>query len=368
VAEIRFPFLRPMLPDPAVWTPYLAASYAERRFANGGPAVRLLEQRLTDTFGHGREAVVCANGTAALTAALLALGVEGNVLVPSFTFAASAHAIRLAGCTPILCDVDPLTWELAPAEVARSLARTEVGAVLHVRPFGLSRDLEPVVALCRAAGIPVVVDAAAALGGDAGRQGDAEVFSLHATKAFGIGEGGLVLAPPPLAAAIRRTINFGFDGHGDVAGPGLNGKLDEVAAAIALSVLDGFADATTKRRAMAVAWFRAADAHPELVTARFPGNAPWQTFPVLLPASWHAQDMVDALRARGVEARRYYHPALHLTTAFGRSDAPVTASLSARMVCLPVYDDVRPAELAELATALDGAVADLRAAATRAAA
>jgi len=135
----RYPFIRPVVPAPELWLPFLEPAYAERRFANGGPAATRLEQELTAAYGRGREAVVVSSGTAGLVAALLALDVTGRVVLPSFTFAATAYAVALAGCEPVFCEVSRDTWELDPAALALAL-EGDVAAVLHVRPFGLCRN------------------------------------------------------------------------------------------------------------------------------------------------------------------------------------------------------------------------------------
>jgi dTDP-4-amino-4,6-dideoxygalactose transaminase len=188
------PFIRPTIPPPDAWLPYLQEAYQQRRFANFGPLATRLEHALTDKYGNGqREAVLVASGTAGLTAALLALNVRGKVVMPAFTFPATAHAALCAGCQPLLCDVSPQTWELDPGALSRLLQRETVGAVIHVRAFGFCRDLNEIEDVVRPFGVPLLVDAAAALGGQTaqgayvGCQGDLEVFSLHATKVFEIG-------------------------------------------------------------------------------------------------------------------------------------------------------------------------------------
>jgi dTDP-4-amino-4,6-dideoxygalactose transaminase len=241
---VRFRFVRPTVPAPAEWLPYLEPAYELAQFSNFGPAATQLEARLTEAYAApDRQAVLVANATVGLTASLLALGLRGPVIVPAFTFPATAQALIAAGCTPVFGDIDPETWELSPDEIRRIAREQSVVAVLHVRVYGLCRSLLEIEAATRAIGVPLVIDSAAALGGQAsdsmpiGQSGDVEVFSMHATKVFGIGEGGVVLAEPELAARIRRCLNFGLDG-GHVTSLGINGKLSELHAAVGLAVLD----------------------------------------------------------------------------------------------------------------------------------
>jgi len=341
-------FIRPVLPPTEEWLPHLDESYVKRHFTNFGPAVTRLEQALAAEYACGRSVVLTANATAGLTAALLALGVHGRVALPAFTFPATASAILQAGCTPVFCDVRLDTWELNLNEVARAHAQAPLAGVVAVRAFGLCRDFSPLHDLARRLQIPMIVDAAAALGGRldrgefAGGQGDAEVFSLHATKAFGIGEGGAVFAPPELVPAIRRASNFGLQ-DGDVTGPGFNGKLSDFHAAIGLALLPHFPSHIARRRSVAKSYRQLVNELSSVSCAHVEAGRPvWQTFPMLLPPLFDAQQFVADAAASGVELRRYYHPALPDTAWLrGRSPVcPASSELARRMVCLPVYSDM----------------------------
>ncbi|MDW5593665.1 DegT/DnrJ/EryC1/StrS family aminotransferase [Conexibacter stalactiti] len=362
----RFPFARPDLPPPAAWLDDLQLSYEQRWFSNGGPLVRRLEGELArrDPAG-GRDAVVVASATAGLVATLIALGLDGPVALPAFTFPASAHAVAMAGCTPVLCDVDPLTWELSPAAAAHAVREHGCVAIMHVRAFGLCRDLAAIERVADAAGVPLVVDSAAAYGGATagreplGRAGIAEVFSAHATKVFAAGEGGFVLAAPELAAAVRRAGNFALDGL-EVTGRGLNAKLSELSAAVMLAALEQLDDVVERRRATAAALLAAARASglpftlPDGI-----GQPPWQGLPLLLPSAAARDGALSELRRAGVEARPYYAPGLQRTRAFARcadEALPVTDELSERMLCLPVYSRLEPGELELLAGLLTAAL------------
>lgn len=348
------PFLRTSLPRPAEFAPFLEASYESSRFSNFGPCASRLERALTRTFGGGvRQAVLVSNCTAGLSLTLLALGVRRRVVVPAFTFPATAHAVLAAGCEPIFADVNPRTWELDPDALGRCLASvSDIGAVIHVRAFGLCRDLSPVEAVSRQAGIPLIVDAAAAFGGrladelPVGSQGDAEVFSFHATKVFGIGEGGAVFTSSPLAESIRCASNFGLH-EGSVIQAGFNGKLSEFAAAIGLAVIPGFDAALSRRRAIAGRYTEALSGLNGIDLPTNPGFPPWQTFPVCLTGQPNGEAVTAAMEDLGVETRRYYSPSLHLTPFFSRyADRPLATAegLSRGMICLPIYSDMSALE------------------------
>jgi len=360
----RFPFARPDVPRPESWLPWLETAYEQRWFSNNGPLVRQLEAGIAARdAAAGREAVTVASATAGLVAVLLALGVRGPVAVPAFTFPATAHAVALAGCAPVLCDVDRATWELSPQAAADAVRDRGCVAIVHVRAFGLCRDLGPIEQVARDAGVPLVVDSAAAFGGSladgtpVGRAGDAEVFSFHATKVFAAGEGGAVVCGPALASEIRRTANFALCGR-EVTGPGLNAKMSELTAAVALAMLDRLDDHVERRRAFA------GDLLDACTAAGLPcerpvaaGRPPWQGLPLALPCAEARSRVLDRLAAAGVEARPYYAPGLHRTRAFAgcaSGPLPATDDLSDRVLCLPVYSTLQPGER-EL---LMGAVSD----------
>src|SRR4051812_35388321 len=160
----------------------------------------------------GEVCISASSATAGLSAALLACGREGPVLLPAFTFPASLGAVRAAGREALVMDVSPETWAIDAADLARVLRLERVGAVMLVSPFGLRQDFSEQIAVCRHYEAAVVIDSAAGLGAERTErpaQPDVwEVYSMHATKPFGVGEGGVVFAHPQTAEAVRAGLNF----------------------------------------------------------------------------------------------------------------------------------------------------------------
>lgn len=341
------PFIRPCLPPPEAWLPFLEQSYRARYFSNGGPCVRQLEAELQAEFGGERRAVLTASGTAGITATLLALDCKGTVIVPAFTFAATAQAVLAAGCRPVLCDVSEDTWEMDPRELIHTIGglyrHAKPAAIIHVRTFGFCRDLERIEDIAARYAMPLIVDSAAALGGKlpdgrhAGCQGVAEVFSLHATKPFGVGEGGLVMTKPILAERVRRAINFGLR-DGDPAMAGINGKISEFHAAVGLAMLRRITGHLAVRTAVSMIYQRG-------ITPGIPGgfgHPPWQLYPTLVS---DPERIIRHAAERGIELRRYYRPALHRSRHFyEKAPFPVSEHLAEHMLCLPIYSDMSTAE------------------------
>lgn len=362
----RFPFQRPLLAPVSAWAPLLDAAYAEQRFSNHGPLALELEAALSRRVG--RPVVLAANGTAAITAALLALQRSGGVILPSFTFPATLGAVLQAGLEPVLADVDAASWELSVAtvEAARRAYGRPIAAVLGVRAFGLCRDWSALRQWCEAEGLPLVLDSAAALGGEltsgepVGAQGRMETFSLHATKVFAVGEGGAIACDAPDVATLRRVMNFGLEA-GALNGWGFNGKVSEFTAAIGLAQNAVFDAHVRTRQAAAAAYAEWLRTHaPDWQQPTEAGSPPWQAYPILAPTAEAADRFERSAAEAGVQIRRYYRPALHtaaeLSRYAGGQPLAVSADLAGRMVCLPMYSRWNEGEIEALLAALAAAM------------
>lgn len=343
------PFLAPELPPLELLQQDFARIYSARTFSNGGPFERELAARLADYLGVAH-AVPVANATLGLMLALKAVALPGRtrVLVPSFTFAASALAVEWCGLTPVLCDVEPDGWQADPRVDADALAARvpELAAVLVCNTFGAPADLGAWDAWARHHGVPLVVDSASGVGAtytDGRRQGQSgwtEVFSLHATKPFAVGEGGLVTTDDAaLAERLARMRNFGFDGARVCHESGFNAKLPEMTAAIGCRVLDGYPAVVAHRRARA-ALYRERLLPVGVGFQRHGEHSAYQFVPVRLPAGVDVAEARHALARAGVETRTYFAPVLHAQPHFAAAERlgalATTEALSPRMLSLPM--------------------------------
>jgi dTDP-4-amino-4,6-dideoxygalactose transaminase len=349
-------FIRPTVPEPEVWLPNLRSSYEQRVFTNSGPAAVRFEAALADKYaGTGREVILVANCTCGIAAALLAVGASGRVVVPAFSFSATAQAVLLSGCLPVFCDVSRETWEINPGALEEVLTRYPA--------FGFCRDVAAIETVASRYGARLIVDGAAALGGRlesgafVGQQGDAEAFSMHVTKVFGIGEGGVVFASRQYATRLRQACNFGL-ASGDIVMRGLNAKLSDFHAAIGLALLDRIDGYIERRRQVGECYDRAFASCAWASRAVNIGAPPMQMYPLQIESARRAEGMVEKSLQRGVELRRYYRPALHQASAFSsyeRGHLEVSEDLASRTVCLPVYSDMADAEVATVIDTVTGA-------------
>ena len=242
----RIEIMRPLLPKKEAITKYLDRIDESRWYSNGGALVKEYESRLQSRFGV--PAVATSSCTSALTACLLALDLPrgSTVAVPSFTFAATVHAILAAGHLPYFVDMNPL-WsiDMWPAEHLLKTAHP-VNAAIYVSQFGAPVKIDVLDEATKRSGIPIIVDAAGAF--DAQPVGKTPVcISTHCTKVFGSGEGGMVLSSDAeFLNKVREICNFGFDYARDVAHIGINGKMSEYHAAVGLASLDTWSETREK--------------------------------------------------------------------------------------------------------------------------
>ena len=213
-----------------------------RWLSNNGPILVEFEQRIAQMLGV-RHCVAMCNGTIALEIATRALELKGEVIVPSYTFVATAHALQWQEITPIFADIDPATQNLDPDAVRRMITPRTSG-IIGVHLWGRGAPVAELRSVAQAHGLRLMFDASHGFGNTYGGMplgnfGDCEVFSFHATKFFNTFEGGAVVTnDDTLADKMRLMRNFGFSGYDRVIYPGTNGKMTEIAAAMGLTNLE----------------------------------------------------------------------------------------------------------------------------------
>jgi dTDP-4-amino-4,6-dideoxygalactose transaminase len=368
---MNIPFVRPAPPQLSLALAELKALEESGVFTNFGPVNTLFEQEIMDRFfgGEGACMTVC-NATIGLMLAIKeAVGEQPAgkyALMPSFTFAAAAHAALWCGLTPLLCDIDPTTWAADPAAEAEMLSRYagQVAVVMPYATFGFPIDLEYYTRLATQLGVPTVVDGAASLGTfDARGHGfgsgfaGSVVYSMHATKSFAVGEAGLIYsADADRIARLRTMSSFGFGEPRTATMPGLNAKLSEVTALLGRLRLADY-DSILAHRAALLDRYR--DALPELQFQwKAPGTQAHQFVPALLPSELKAER--TAIRARltdqGIATGAYFSPHLMEQPYFQKTcvagPVAVCDDVSARMISLPLFDTMTHAEVDHVAECL----------------
>jgi dTDP-4-amino-4,6-dideoxygalactose transaminase len=368
---MKIPLVRPAPPQLSSAVAELESLEQSGIFSNFGPVNTCFEQEMLARFfgGEGACMTVC-NATIGLMLAIKEA--VGDVppghyaLMPSFTFAAAAHAALWCGLTPLFCDIDPANWAADCAAESAMLSRyaDKIALVMPYATFGYPIDLERYRRLTAQLGVPVVVDAAASLGtSDIHGRGFGSgftgtvVFSMHATKSFATGEGGLVYsADPERIARLRTMCNFGFGETRSATMPGLNGKLSEVGALLGRLRLVDF-DRVTANRVALLNRYR--DALPELdFQLRAPGMQAHQFVSALLPPGLAGRraSIRAGLAEKGIVTGTYFSPHLLEQPYFQKvclgGPMPVCDDVSARIISLPLFDTMTHQEIDRVAEGL----------------
>lgn len=324
-------------------------------FTNNGPYVREFEEKLCAYLGVQHCIPIC-NGTVAMELAIRALGLEGEVIVPSFTFISVAHALQWQGITPVFCDIDPATHNLAPQCVERMITPRTTG-IIAVHTWGRPCEIDELTRIAAHHKLRLLFDAAHAFacthkGRAIGNFGAAEVFSFHATKFFNTFEGGAIATnDDDLAAKIRLMKNFGFQGYDNVVYIGTNGKMTEISAAMGLTGLDALEDIIDANRRNYYSYRSSLADVPGLSVISYNQtercNYQYLVLEIDELASGLSRDqIVSILTSENVLARRYFFPGCHRMQPYrsyfphARLLLPETERLAKSIMTLPTGPSV----------------------------
>jgi dTDP-4-amino-4,6-dideoxygalactose transaminase len=328
----------------------LAGDIFDRRWlTNNGPMVQEFEQEVA-RYHDVKHCVAMCNGTVALEIAIRALGMENEVIVPSFTFVATAHALHWQGITPVFADIDPNTHNL-DHEAVRRMITPRTSGIIAVRLWARSAPADELQAIADEHGLSLMFDAAHAFGcsrGDTmiGNFGTCEVLSFHATKFFNTFEGGAVLTNnDELAETMRLMRNFGFSGKDNVIHPGTNGKMIEVAAAMGMINLKAIDEVIEANRRNYHVYREAMSDLPGVSVLPFDEserqNYQYVVMEVGDDSPISRDEIIRALHAEKVMARRYFWPGCHNMTPYNElypragEMLPYTRQVADRVVVLP---------------------------------
>jgi dTDP-4-amino-4,6-dideoxygalactose transaminase len=311
---------RPNIGDRAQLVERINAMLDTRWLSNGGPFVQEFEQRIAEMIGV-KHCIAMCNATVALEIVIRALGLKGEVIVPSFTFVATAHALQWQQITPVFCDIDPRTHNIDPARIENLLTPRTTG-ILGVHLWGRPCPIDELQAIADSNGLALLFDAAHAFGCKyrgrmIGGFGKAEVLSFHATKFINAGEGGAVVTDDDdLAAQIRLMKNFGFSGFDEVTSIGTNGKMSELSAAMGLTNFESLKKFTRANRANFETYEDTLGGVRGLSLLRYDEeNSPnYQYVVVTIDAAeigLTRDQLLSVLHAENILARRYFYPGVH---------------------------------------------------------
>jgi dTDP-4-amino-4,6-dideoxygalactose transaminase len=334
---------------------------AERRWlTNDGPCVRDFERRVADLV-EVEHCVAVSSATVGLQLAARSLGLAGEVIVPSFTFVATAHALAWSGLTPVFCDIDRWTHTV-DTQALDALVTPRTGGVVAVHLWGRPCDVEALTEFAERHGLPLLFDASHALGcSHRGRPiggfGDAEVFSFHATKVVNAAEGGAITTNDgDLADRLRLMRNYSFVDYDSVIDVGTNAKMSELSAAMGLTSLESLDEFVAVNRRNYACYAAELSGVSGISLLAYDDNERNNYHYVVLEIAADAKlsrdDLIAALHAENVLARRYFYPGCHRLEAYAGASARPGALLSAtdhvaaHVIVLPTGTAIEEADVA----------------------
>jgi len=352
------PLLIPKMPSADDLYPLLCEIDANRHYTNFGPLSERFRSALLafyqNAYSFLLHASLTQSGTAALELALTALDLPkgSKVMVPAFTFCATALAIRRAGYEPFFVDVDPESWQLTVDIARAALQQRSCQAVLPVASFGLGVPIAPWETFHQETGIPVVLDSAAAHLNQTLSKTLPICFSFHATKMLSTGEGGAIICgAAAFCEKIETMTNFGLD-NGEVIFSGTNSKLSEYHAAVGLLSLESLKETYDGYTRVYRCYTEVFANHPGICLQANPEGKTPTLFAVRFASESERTKTEARLTAANIGHRRYYLPALDRHPYFSdcpvAGDLPVTRALEAQTLCLPFYALLREEQLARI--------------------
>ena len=334
-----------------------------RWLSNNGPVVQEFEKRVAEILGVKHALAMC-NATAAIEIACRALGLKGEVILPSYTFVATAHALQWQEITPVFCDMDPVTHNIDPLKIERLITPKTTG-IVGVHVWGRGCDTEKIETIAAKRNLKVMYDASHGFGcSKAGRMlgtfGECEVFSFHATKFINCLEGGVVATNnDALAYQMRMMTNFGFTGFDKVEYLGINGKMNEISAAMGLTNLEAMEEIIAINRRNYEAYsVGLADVHGISLIDYDPAERNNYQYVVIEVdpevCGRNRDEIVEALHAENIIARKYFWPGCHKMEPYRSLQPnaglllPETERIAARVIVLPTGQTVEEETVARV--------------------
>jgi dTDP-4-amino-4,6-dideoxygalactose transaminase len=343
MTQFQIPVMRPLLPSAEAVLPYLKQIDSNRWYTNFGPLNTQLEKRFAAHFGvKETEVATFSNATAALVTIMRGLNITRGsyCAIPSFTFVATAGGVYNADLMPFFVDVNEQSWALEPENLMQIKER--ITSCVAVAPFGAPIDMKKWENFKKETGVTVVIDAAAAFDTVSRFKEFAPseipiVISLHATKPFGCGEGGLVICKnEEFIFKIKKLSNFGFTPEGIIS-RGTNAKMNEYNAAVALAELDGWENKRKKFLELSAIYVRKL----EEIGLKHWLSQGWATTTcnVILKKP-NADEVIEHLAKNGIESRRWWKKGCHNFAPykdFPKTPLFTTEKLVDSVVALPYW-------------------------------
>lgn len=340
------PVTKPFLPPKEDYDHYLYGVWKRQWLTNMGPLASELELQIKD-FLSVKHLLFVTNGTVALQMAIKALELKGEIITTPFSFIATTSSIVWEGCKPVFVDIDRETLNIDTSRIEEAIT-ADTTAILATHVYGNPCDVETIEKIAEKYNLKVIYDAAHAFGVKLNGKsvfdyGDIATCSLHATKLYHSGEGGLVLTKD--AALLKKLAyirNFGFNGPESFAELGLNGKNSEFHAAMGLANLEYVPEIIEKRRILSERYDSKLKSF-KAVKPKWHAGATnnYAYYPIVLESEGLLLACMEALKGREIFVRRYFYPSLATSVPYlDNQPLEVTDDVAKRVLCLPLYFDL----------------------------
>jgi dTDP-4-amino-4,6-dideoxygalactose transaminase len=356
--------INPKLPPLESVAPYFKLSEDAAWFSNYGPCYQVLNERILD-ITHAESSTIVANATLALELVLKTVrhsldshSRKKYVITPSYTFAATTTSITSAGFQPLYVDVDLDDWHVSASHLDQLIGEygDQISCLLLCSTFGTTPSLEKLLSWRRGAdtiGVPLFIDCAAGFGANLTSDkneifvADAVIYSMHATKTFAVGEGGIIVGRKEVVDLCINLSNFGFKADRSFSEFGGNSKISEIMCATALAVLDTFSDQLKIRKELFSAYFAEFDAIEQVRFQSGLENCAWQSLFIQLESAFQLKNVKAALHANEIQFRNDWSMPTHLSipSTLCETDLKNTVQLASSALTLPLWIGLGTAEI-----------------------
>ena len=349
------PVTKPFLPSLEAYKKLIDSIWEKQWLTNMGPLATLLEEQLKSHL-KVEDLLFVTNGTVALQMAIKALDLKGEIITTPFSFVATTSTIVWENCTPVFADIDEHSLNIDADKIEAAITEN-TSAILATHVYGNPCEVEKIEKIAKKHNLKVIYDGAHAFGVEMkGKSvfeyGDISICSLHATKLYHSGEGGLVICnDKELFQKLKYIRNFGISGFDTFAELGINGKNSEFHAAMGLVNLDYIEQIHQKRKALS-------DHYDECLkdlnafTPKWNGNATrnYAYYPIVLESEDFLLKVKTELEKHDIHTRRYFYPSLAKALPYlNPTEMPITDDIAKRVLCLPLYYDLSLKEVEYIA-------------------
>ena len=364
---------KPNIGDRKAFISRISQALDTKRLTNNGPFVHELESQISKKL-RVKHCVAVNSGTTALEIAIQTLGMTGEVILPSFTFISTAHALQRQGITPVFCDIDPETHNLDPKKV-EVLITERTSGIIGVHLWGRPCAPEALTQIAKKHGLALLFDAAHAFGCShknkmLGTFGNAETLSFHATKFINSAEGGAIVTQnDEIADKARQIRNLGFIEYDKVISHGVNGKMNELCAALGLTNLESMDNFIAVNYQNYEQYKNELSDIPGLSLSKYNSQEKnnWQYIVIIIDKTIikvTRDDLVSMLHRHGILARRYFWPGCHKMEPYRSNNPrtfnqlPATESIAENILILPTGTGVSPPDITYICQLLNKTLAN----------